>query len=1590
MSRRGDDAGLGFGARATTREGDRGATTTGRGDAWTRGVDAPRDAERAGLLARGRGRSDADEDDASAGRGTRGRWMVATKAIALACCAFAAGATTGDVRRGSRDAREMASVRAEAAMKITRALGDAGTGTPALGLSQYERDLARAKTAENRALRRAPRPPTSARTFSASGTPRLGRDASNATSGARNATTTGYPSEDDEDAYGDEQDGYSDETEPERDERLVIKGVETVLERTRERLIDADTEDESVLGYYRLPTMASGKIAFVSETNIWIASADGGVASRLSSTYSREGVPRLSPDGSHIAFLGLTYDGYDVFVAPTDGGVATQVTFGGKTQDIADWPEDNEILLISTAFSKSASTQLVTLNPDTRAMSPLPFARAIEGVKESGGCYVFVPLRQTSSTKRYEGGEQSRLWRWCRADSEAKPLTPEETWGVRGAWSPSVSVAKGLENFIFFISDKSGVANVWSMTTDGEFAMQLTNECLFDVQEFTVDGDVLVYRRGGSLYRRAISAHTARAPALGEEVELTYSLVSEFRKTMPTEIEDPYSSISELVLTNDGAFAAFVIRGQVFHSALVPFLGTRVEKVTRYSGAVRYKHIQFVNDASSDGQPKLLALSDASGEYEYVLLERQIEGGPWRETKITTGGKIKGAMEFSSISPDNTALLLADTDGNLKLVNLTETAVNTALYRTTEPEPISAKLAKRQSKPGRPDASLAGPQRPKPMLGRSPAARRAARRAARVGRRVSGRRASLHLASIGLGKEKSDDKASSVYADIDGIASIDTMLNGFRPEGVYGLAWSPDSSYIAFAKDEENDFSSIHVLNVTSGESTRITTPSYNAHSPKFSPDGLYLYYFSDQQIASGGSSPYGARGAEPMFYETSRLMCVPLRIGMTCPFFIGDELNPEGSVFDAEFGKALPTMISTKNIEQRAQVVPDLPEAQYLGFNIIGDGSGMLLTLVEDDQVIVAVYSMYSRQILPLYPDPMAVVVSGDMQVFTLVTEQGVALLSAKGVLQPGLDQESALRGAEVWYPPDTFGVIVNPREEWLQMYEEAMRNMRDAFYDPKLHGVDWTSITDRYRPLVYKISAKGELRDILAQAFGELSALHVFVSVHSDDPVLPLGSPSACLGANFEMTPLGLKIAYIHESSGILEAPQSSLSRSSLYSHVKLQAGDIIAKIDGVLVNSTELPLSNLLRGKAGMQVLLEVIKSPRSEQERKDEEDLQKMKELRMMQQMMGGGMGMASSQLGGASTATKTLRDPHMASLVRKHATPGAPRLPLGQPRHSVGPLKNGDVHADAKLAGKEHKGDDENEQPAPTTEMIIVMPLTLEECDVLEAADAVVQKREYVKSQTNDDVAYVYLEDMEQEGRGSSNSFDDFAAQFYPNVRKKGLIIDVRRNAGGNIDTWLLERLRRVAWMFDTERSGAGDTTMQYTFRGKVVVLIDEQTSSDAEMFALGIQQLGIGPVIGERTWGGAIGYSGHPELRLVDGSGFTIPSFGPYINGDWAIEQKGVTPDVLVSNLPVATFHGKDAQLDAAIASILDLMGTESVELPPKPTYPNRAFDSTSCAAGETGVDSAYLVSTQAAQDDASTPAVESATQVIQAETAVP
>ena len=111
--------------------------------------------------------------------------------------------------------------------------------------------------------------------------------------------------------------------------------------------------------------------------------------------------------------------------------------------------------------------------------------------------------------------------------------------------------------------------------------------------------------------------------------------------------------------------------------------------------------------------------------------------------------------------------------------------------------------------------------------------------------------------------------------------------------------------------------------------------------------------------------------------------------------------------------------------------------------------------------------------------------------------------------------------------------------------------------------------------------------------------------------------------------------------------------------------------------------------------------------------------------------------------------------------------------------------------------------------------------------------------------------------------------------------------------------------------------------MQYAFRGHVVVLCDEQTASDGEAFAEGFRRLGLGKVIGTRTWGGEIWLSS--SNVLVDRGIATAAETGVYgPEGQWLIEGHGVDPDIVVDNLPHATFKGEDAQLDAAVKYLLE------------------------------------------------------------------
>jgi tricorn protease len=209
------------------------------------------------------------------------------------------------------------------------------------------------------------------------------------------------------------------------------------------------------------------------------------------------------------------------------------------------------------------------------------------------------------------------------------------------------------------------------------------------------------------------------------------------------------------------------------------------------------------------------------------------------------------------------------------------------------------------------------------------------------------------------------------------------------------------------------------------------------------------------------------------------------------------------------------------------------------------------------------------------------------------------------------------------------------------------------------------------------------------------------------------------------------------------------------------------------------------------------------------------------------------------------------------------------------------------------------------------------------------------RRLQVESASKGDIGYVHLRAM------GGRNFTEWAKGFYPVFTRSGLIIDVRHNQGGNIDSWILGRLLRKPWFYWTQRVGQAPMwNMQYAFRGHVVVLVNEWTASDGEAFAEGFRRLKLGKVIGTRTWGGEIWLTS--SNFLVDRGIATAAEFGVYgPEGAWLIEGHGVDPDIVVDNLPHATFKGKDAQLDAAIAHLQKLIRDQPVRRPPVPKYPN-------------------------------------------------
>ncbi len=207
----------------------------------------------------------------------------------------------------------------------------------------------------------------------------------------------------------------------------------------------------------------------------------------------------------------------------------------------------------------------------------------------------------------------------------------------------------------------------------------------------------------------------------------------------------------------------------------------------------------------------------------------------------------------------------------------------------------------------------------------------------------------------------------------------------------------------------------------------------------------------------------------------------------------------------------------------------------------------------------------------------------------------------------------------------------------------------------------------------------------------------------------------------------------------------------------------------------------------------------------------------------------------------------------------------------------------------------------------------------------------------VAAATDGKVGYIHVPDM------GAHGLNEFVKYYYPQLRKKALIIDVRGNGGGNVSPMIIERLQRQVAMIEMARNTTPDINPGGMIWGPKVCLMDEFSASDGDIFPYRFKKYNLGKLIGKRSWGGVVGIRG--SLPLLDGGFLNKPEFAPYDESGekWIIEGHGVDPDIVVDNDPGQEYAGIDEQLNTAIAEILDELKTQEKTIPPIPPYPDKS-----------------------------------------------
>jgi tricorn protease len=638
-------------------------------------------------------------------------------------------------------------------------------------------------------------------------------------------------------------------------------------------------------------------------------------------------------------------------------------------------------------------------------------------------------------------------------------------------------------------------------------------------------------------------------------------------------------------------------------------------------------------------------------------------------------------------------------------------------------------------------------------------------------------------------------------------------------------AWSKDGQFLAFSLGNENNTRSLHVWSLADQQLHRLTGELFTVADPAWDPEGKYLYALSRRdyapQISNLEWDYAGNRNEDIIAYS--------LRKDVPHPFppesdEVATAEQKEGGDKKAEGPKAaVAVRADWDGFEQRGTRVPipadNLRELEAIrGFLIYtksgpfvyGDGGrrgGSTLWM----------FDLKKRQESEILPDVQGWTISPDGS--KILARAGHGLTASFQLI------EAKPKGAEK-RTVSTKDLYVDrvPAEEWREVYDEAWRRFRDAFYVKNMHGYDWKALREQYRPWLQYVTHRSDLTYVITELISELNIGHTYTE--GGDFVLPERAKIGLPGARIELDAAAGRYRLTRIYRGQNEEPKyrSPLTEVGVDAH----EGDYIMAIDGVELKAEDNPYQRLRNKTFAVTYTLN------------------------------------AKPSLEGARQVTY-------------------------RPIESDGSLRY---------------------------------------------LDFVLRSKETVDRLSGGKVGYLHIPDMGAPG------LYEFIKWYYPQIRKAGLIVDVRANGGGNVSEMVLERLGKK--LLGTRFGSGGDQPSTYprtVFHGPMVALCNETSASDGDIFPYYFRRAGLGPLIGKRTWGGVVGGGG--ELTLIDGGSVFVPRTGTNApTGEWIIEGEGVSPDIEVENDPVSMLAGHDLQLERGVQEVLKRIAEQPMTLPKRPADP--------------------------------------------------